>query len=297
MHTDEDGVTEPTPLIEAQVAAADDGGQRRSRGPMVTAAAVAVVAIAVGGTIALSRGDTDNGGTPGAQPRQTSSQIVEEPSGGVAPADPRTKFPDPDMPLGPDGQPLVDGLATSGPRFEQGARLLAELLAVVPAGYTVPATDSPPLGPDVAGRHSLPGANLFGRGHQTIWLQKTDGVDVWVSEASLAVSAGPNTGMLIITLTTPGSPTLDDATCAGIDAQPEGSCELVDVGGREVMLLALTDPIDGMQRAAYTHPDGTIVSLMQTQGYAEDGQNPLPQPVFSSQELVALAADDRFHVT
>ena len=291
-----DSTEEQAPVVGADAGSGQDAGRRRLPGQLaIVAVAVAVVVIVVGAAIVRSRGGGDTG-TAGAQPQGTSSQVVGEPSGVGAPADPRTKFPDPDMPLGPDGLPLVDGVVTSGPRYEQGARLLAELIAVVPAGFTVPTTDSVPLGPDTAGQPPPPDFDRFARTHQTSWVQKTAGIDVWVSNASLAVSAGPNTGMLAIMLTTPGAPDMDDDMCTNLDAEPGASCQLVDVGGREVMLFTLTDRPVSMQRAEYTHPDGTTVSIMQIQDGVGDGKNALPQPVFSTRQLVELAANDRFHV-
>ena len=274
---------------------APDVLRRRPPAPVtIVTVVVAVVVIVVGVAIIRSRdGGNTSGGTLGAQPQGTSSQVVEELPGFVEPADPRTKFPHPDMPLGPDGLPLVNGVVTSGARYEQGVRLLAELIAVVPAGYTVPATDSAPAGPGSASEAPTPHASI--RTHQTTWLQKTAGIDVWTSTAELAVSAGPNTGMLTVMLGTPGAPDMDQGMCAGLDAEPDGSCQRVDVGGREVMLLALTSQ-PSMQRAEYTHPDGTIVSILQTQDGAGDGKNALPPPVFSTRQLVELAANDRFHV-
>lgn len=291
-----DSTEEQAPVTGADAGSPQDAGRRRLPGQLTIAAvAVAVVVIVVGAAVVRSRagGDTSSAG---AQPQGTSSQVVEEPPGVGAPADPRTKFPHPDMPLGPDGLPLVDGVVTSGPRYEQGARLLAELIAVVPAGFTVPATDSVPVGPDTAGQPPPPDFDRFARMHQTRWVQKTAGIDVWSSDASLAVSAGPNTGMLAIMLTTPGAPHMDKDMCTYLDTEPDGSCQRVDVGGREVTLITVTDRPVSMQRAEYTHPDGTIVSIMQVQDGAGDGKNALPQPVFSTRQLVELAANDRFHV-
>lgn len=288
-----DSTDEQTPVTGADTGSLDAAGRRRPPARLTIAAvAVAVVAIVVGAAIVLSR---DGSSKPGAQPSATPSPGIEEPSNGLAPADPRTKFPDPDMPLGPDGLPLVDGVATSGPRYEQGARLLAELIAVVPAGFTVPATDSVPSGPGPAGQAPPSDAERFARTHQTRWLQKNAGIDVWDSSASLAVSAGPNTGMLFAMLVTPGGPSMDKAACTYLDAEPAGGCEYVDVGGREVMLITFTDT-PNMQRAVYTHADGTMVSIGQVQDGAGDGKNALPQPVFSTRQLTELAASDRFHV-
>lgn len=286
-----DSTDEQVPETGADAGSAGDAGRRRLPAPVtIVAVVVAVVVIAVGVAIVRSRDGGASGDTAGAQPQATPSQVAGEPPGLIEPADPRTKFPHPDMPLGPDGLPLVNGVVTSGPRYEQGARLLAELIAVVPAGYTVPATDSVPAGPDTT---QAPTPSI--RTHLTTWVQKTAGIDVWSSTAELAVSAGPNTGMLTAMLVTPGAPAMDQDICAGLDPEPNGSCQYVDVDGRQVMLIAFTGQ-PSMQRAAYTHPDGTIVSILQMQDGTLDGKNALPQPVFSTQQLVELAANDRFHV-
>ncbi len=272
-------------------------GRRGPGGPvMIAVVAVAVVAIAVGATITLS-GDPD-GSTPGAQPPATSSQVEFEPSGGVQPADPATKLPNPDMPLGPDGLPLVDGLVTSGPRYEQGARLLAELIAVVPAGFTVPATDSTPLRPGADEERDPADGDPFARTHQTMFMEKVAGVEVWLYSASLAVSAGPNTGMVGVTLTTQGMVRPEEDVCAQAATVPGMACELVDIDGREVMVLDLAagDTVGAAQRAEYTHPDGTVMSVLHVQDSAGDGQHALPTPVFTPRQLAALAADDRFRV-
>jgi len=76
-----------------------------------------------------------------------------------------------------------------------------------------------------------------------------------------------------------------------------GTCELVDVNGRQV---GLTTGASGQfnefeQWAGYRHPDGTVVLVAQARQY-RGAASPLPQPVFTPRQLAELATADRFHL-
>ena len=122
---------DPPPPMES--AAALTAGRRAVRrrttlaGAGATAVLVAVTAVAAGPGLRLLRGDGDAPPWAGA--------AMPHPSAGE-----HTK---PAWPLDGNGEPQGDATARSGERYEQGRKLLDEVLAVVPDGWTIPAGQSP----------------------------------------------------------------------------------------------------------------------------------------------------------
>ncbi|MEU9507100.1 hypothetical protein AB0D32_12555 [Micromonospora sp. NPDC048170] len=97
-------------------------------------------------------------------------------------------------PTGPDGHPQEDRTARAGSRYDQGIRLLDEIISVVPAGYTAPEnpanqpTDQVPL-----------------RMHQAQFEDKVNGVDVWGYMSSAALAKGERMGSLLVEVHTAGN--------------------------------------------------------------------------------------------
>jgi len=289
----------PPPPMDA-VAVLDAARRARIRRRAVWAgsgAAAGVVAIAVGTTVALSGGWTPSRLTgpagPGAPSVTGASKVPGQgtsappgtglPQGTGVPQGEDTKTP---WPTGPDGSPQQDRTANAGPRNDTGARLLDELVAVVPPGYTVPQGE--------------PGPNddPWVRYHQAQFAERVDGVEVWEYLASLAVQQGGNAGRLFVEVHTPrNNLPADPCELARSLWGLGGDCELVDIGGTQVgVVVHATDGRGEFdQWAAYRHADGTVVFVAQAQRYRGLTAG-LPQPLFTVQQLTELATADRFHV-
>ncbi len=261
-------------------------------------AAVAVVAIAVGGTVALSAGQdavTPGGGGRGAPasgqgplPTEVAQPTEVAPQGG----DTETVWP-----TGTNGQPQQDRTAADGARYETGVRLLDELIAVVPPGHTVPEQTPPMIDPTAAPEDLNPSNDIWARYHQSQFGERVAGEEVWEHLASLAVSQGPNTGRLFVAVYTPGNGVPADL-CTATLWGAGGICEQVPVGAAQVAFtnVAAADASDFEQWAAYRHTDGAVVFVAQSTAYRGAEGTRLPQPLFTDQELAELAVDERFHV-
>lgn len=221
-----------------------------------------------------------------------------------------TAVPDPELtgtatepvwPTGADGQPQTDRTATAGPRYDQGHRLMEQLLAVVPAGFTVPqdAPDPRATGPQAG--------DPWVRYHQAQFADRVDGVEVWEYLASLEVIQGQRAGWLFVQVHTPGN-TLPADLCplarelGGLG----GECQVKDVGGKQVGVV--TSPTGDRQEfdqwAAYRHPDGTVVYMAQADTFRSSSPDPatpqrpgLAAQPLSVQQLAELATDERFHLS
>ncbi|GAA2500746.1 hypothetical protein [Winogradskya humida] len=195
---------------------------------------------------------------------------------------------EPAWPTDGDGKPQTDATSRSGPRYEKGKALLAGLLAVVPDGWTAPTGN-------------------VGEDDDAIPLQyhqaAVDDIkkDIWTYSANAAVAKDGRTGQLAVEVHTANSGLPQDPcqlakSLWGLG----GNCTVVTVGGLKVG-TATPGPGDGgpEQWAAYRHPDGVAVFVMQQRTATNGSDNPpalkdLPLPVAG---LAALAVDERFHVT
>ncbi|MEV4844953.1 hypothetical protein AB0K20_17280 [Micromonospora matsumotoense] len=192
----------------------------------------------------------------------------------------------PAWPTGPDGRPQEDRTARAGTRYDQAVRLLDELVAVVPAGYTVPADPANP-----------PAGQPLLRDHQAQFDDRVNGVEVWSYTSSLALQQGQRMGRLLVEVHSAGNP-LPTEPCAlarQFWGMP-GECEVVTVGATQVGVVVRPGADDRFdQWAAYRHPDGVVVFVAQSRrlGDGQPGLTDLPFPVA---RLAALAADDRFHL-
>ncbi|SCG18639.1 hypothetical protein GA0070610_4987 [Micromonospora echinofusca] len=189
-------------------------------------------------------------------------------------------------PTGPDGHPQEDRTARAGSRYDQGIRLLDEIISVVPAGYTAPEnpanqpTDQKPL-----------------RTHQAQFEDKVNGVDVWGYMSSAALAKGERMGPLLVEVHTAGNQ-LPAEPCA-LARQfwgMQGECQVETVAAAQVGVVVRPGRDDRFdQWAAYRHPDGVVVFV--AQGANLDDERPgLTTLPFSVQQLAALAVNERFHL-
>lgn len=214
-------------------------------------------------------------------------------AGGVSPVgagpqaipQPSTK-PSQPWPTGPDGHPQEDRTARAGSRYDQGVRLLDEIVSVVPAGYVAP--ENPPNQP--ADQTPL-------REHQAQFEDKVNGVDVWSYMSSAVLTQGERMGRMLVEVHTAGNQ-LPAEPCA-LARQfwgMQGECQVVTVGAAQVGVVVR--PVDDHrfdQWAAYRHPDGVVTFVAQAAQFDADRPELAKLP-FSVPQLAALAVDERFHL-
>ncbi|MCW3814396.1 hypothetical protein ONA91_07985 [Micromonospora sp. DR5-3] len=264
-------VTPPPPLSTAAALGAARRARIRRRTTWACGGSAAVV-LAIAAVTAI--------GTPGAggfRPAGPAPQAIPHPSAKDT-AEP--------WPTGPDGRPQEDRTARAGSRYDQGARLLDEIVSVVPAGYVAP--DNPA---------NQPADQMPLRAHQAQFEDKVNGVDVWSYMSWAAVAQKERIGRLLVEVHSAGNQ-LPAEPCAlarefwGM----QGDCQVVTVGAARVGVVvrpASDDRLD--QWAAYRHPDGVVTYV--AQGARLDGDRPgLATLPFSVPQLAALAVDDRFHL-
>ena len=260
--------TVPPPMESAPVLAAGRRVMRRrmaAGGAAVSVLAVTAVALVAGPLLSGPGGD--GGGVPAAGPPSAAPARTPAPSD--KPAD------------GSRGVPGDDNTADAGPRYEQGRKLQAELLSVVPEGWTAPTgstVDGIPL-----------------RDHQAA----KEG-PAWSYLASVAVASGGGTGRLLAEVHTAGNG-LPDEPCALARAfwGMGGECRVVTAAGRKVGVVEQPGDDRRLDRwAAYRHPDGIVVYVAQSRRDAngDGGRAPLAELPLTTGELAALAADGRFHL-
>jgi hypothetical protein len=271
----------PPPMSATAVLEAGRRARRTRRvasagaGSVVAATAVTVAAVAFsGGTGGPAVG------TFGAPP-VTPGAVVSF----SATAAPDTDASKPVWPTGPDGIPQSDRTAKAGPRYDQGVRLLTELVAAVPAGYTAldgPGTDPvPPL-----------------RYQQAQFDDRVNGTDVWSYSANVAVAHGAGTGSLLAEVHTAGN-TLPTEPCQltwtlwGM----QGDCQVVTVGTASVGVVVRSTGNDRRydRWAAYRHPDGVVVYIAEAKEF-DPSRPALSDLPFSAQQLAEFAVADRFHL-
>ncbi|WP_328339813.1 hypothetical protein [Micromonospora sp. NBC_00421] len=189
-------------------------------------------------------------------------------------------------PTGPDGRPQEDRTARAGTRYDQGVRLLDELVAVVPTRYTVPADPANP-----------PAGQPLVRDHQAQFDGELDGVEVWSYTSSVTVQQGQRMGRLLVEVHSAGN-RLSTGPCP-LTRQfwgMAGECEVVTVGTTQVGVVVRPGGDDRFdQWAAYRHPDGVVVFVAQSARLG-DGQPELTALPFSPRQLATLAGDERFHL-
>ncbi|MEU8088776.1 hypothetical protein AB0B57_34825 [Micromonospora sp. NPDC049101] len=211
---------------------------------------------------------------------------VYQPAGGGFPAAGSSTDTKEPWPTGPDGQPQEDRTARAGSQYDRGVRLLSEVVAVVPPGYTAP--EDPADQP--ADQRTL-------RTQQAQFEEKVNGVDRWSYLSSVAVAQGNGTGRVIVEVHDAGNqlPT-EPCALARTFWGMQGECRVETVGAAQVGVVVRPGSDDRLdQWSAYRHPDGVVVYV--AQGAKLDETRPALQKLpFSVRQLAALAVDDRFHL-
>lgn len=292
----------PPPMSPEEALDVARHASRRRRTVLAgTAAALAVVLIAIGTTVApgLPHLRPDRVGQAAGPSQLPGTEVPPEP--GTVPPSTQTGT-ESVWPTGPDGAPQSDRTSHAGPRYESAARLLDELVAVAPPGYAIPEqTNYQPPGsnadPEVA--HSY-----WGRAHQAQFAELVGGQEVWEYLATLSVSRDGGIGGLQVEVRTRHNQLPSDGcalarTMAMNDAL---ACEAIPVGD---VVVGVVRPVtvqvgEGTfdlgvdQLAAFRHADGTVVVVAQKRVFwDEPGLASLP---LSTQRLAELAADPRFLV-
>jgi hypothetical protein len=240
-----------------------------------SAAAVAVIAVA---SAVLAGAGSNAGSFSPAGPRPAT---IPPPSAGTSTADTAESWP-----TGPDGTPQEDRTARTGARFDQGVRLLNEVVAAVPTGYTAPDTPASSAPDQMPLRDS-----------QAQFEERVNGSEVWSYMSSAAVAQGERIGRLLVEVHTAGN-RLTGEPCA-LTQQfwgMTGQCQVVTIGPVQVGVVVRPYGDDRFdQWAAYRHPDGVVVFVAQSLNV--DGSRPaLTKLPFSPDQLAALALSDRFHL-
>ncbi|PZF83095.1 hypothetical protein [Micromonospora deserti] len=261
----------PPRLSTAAVLGAARRARVRRRAVLACAGSAAAV-LAVTGVAAV--------GIPGAggfSPAGPGPQTIPHPSA----KDTATPWP-----TGPDGHPQGDRTARAGSRYDQAIRLLDEIVSVVPAGYTAPENPA-----------NQPADQMPLRAHQAQFEDKVNGADVWSYMSSAAVAQGERMGRLLVEVHTAGSQ-LPDEPCA-LARQfwgMQGECQVMTVGAAQVGVVVRPADDDRFdQWAAFRHPDGVVTFVAQGAKLG-DGRPELRTLPFSTQQLAALAVDERFHL-
>lgn len=168
-------------------------------------------------------------------------------------------------------------------RRNRAREMLDDLLAALPAGYTV-VRDDPlnPLDPMVSSSG--------------------------IYQAYFTVRQGKQTGLVLVEVHSPQSPIGNRWQGDGCDLAleiwpyPRGTCQLVTVGQAKVGVAQARwsneDPKRSAQWAGYRHPDGVLVKVAQISRPDRYWKAPpeLKKLPFTAQQLADLAVSDRFHV-
>ncbi len=288
-----DTVPAPPPMSDAPVLEAAHRDRRRRRTLWASAGTAAVVtAIAVGVVILAP---SNSGGGDGVQvgnqaPGPRSTQDVATPTTSAnAPAEETAGEPGAakdDTETLPPG--MTDRTQRSGPHYERGAALAAELDDVVTsAGFGAPG--------DLEGNGDLAGSRL--KRDQANYDGKAGGVEQWSYTAVTPVTKGNGVGEMTVEVRTV------DEQASGCALPPmwglTGQCQEVTVDGKKVGVATVDDPhqehID--QVAAYRHDDGTVVYVAQSIDFGFTDHPALTELPFTVPQLAALAVDERFKVT
>lgn len=188
----------------------------------------------------------------------------------------------------PDGQ--GDRTARNGPQADRAQKLLDELKGAVPAGYEAPQLKYQDP--------SYSGGDMQ-RTQGQVASDKGQVPEVWEYMAQTPVRKDGKVGWLLVESSTP-NPAMPEDPCALAKTfwGMGGPCKVVDVEGLEVGVVQSNpsgrDQFD--KWATYRANDGQIVTIAQDDSYAGGGYPALSGPVFTDQQLAALATDPRFRV-
>ncbi|MBB2944203.1 hypothetical protein FB565_003932 [Actinoplanes lutulentus] len=258
-------VSQEPPAMESATALA--AGRRAARrrntlsgaGAAVALAAVALAIVPLRGTLGEPAG------------LQAAAPVPSPGAGGLpVPGEDETK---PAWPAEASGDATYD----SGTHFTKGEKLLDEILAVVPKGYTKPEVTT--------------ADGIESRYHQATF--EDDGA-AYLAHAWIAKGGG--TGRLLAEVRGSGaSMPADVCDLAKSFWGMGGTCTPATVGGEQVGVVADSPDPRLSQWAAYRHADGTVVFV--AQGLKADDSVPgLAELPFSVQKLAELATDERFRL-
>ncbi|MFU8849379.1 hypothetical protein ACNAW0_00045 [Micromonospora sp. SL1-18] len=282
-------VVPPPPLDTATALGTARRARARRRTGWACAGSAAMV-LAIAGVAAVGTAGAGNPGTGTAgsgdlSPAASAPEPIPDPSPTPTPSPSNEGTAEP-WPPGPDGRPQEDRTARAGSRYDQGVRLLDELIAVVPTGYVVPENpanqtvdEDPP------------------RSNQAEFDEKVNGVDVWRYTSLATVAEGDRTGRVAVEVYTRGN-RLPTEPCALTQEfwGMQGQCQVVTVGNTKVGVV-VRPTIDPRfeQWSAYRHPDGAVTFVAQSRSFGspKHGLKELP---FTVPQLAALAMDERFHL-
>ncbi len=283
----------PPPMSpEAAVEAGQAARRRRKAVWGGTVAGVAVVAIAVGAVL-VPQLTGSAGIEAGKQPSGPQLTTVVPPSSPTV--DPSvvtfTGKPSGTETPWPDGQ--TDRTATSGPRADKSVRILNDLGAALPAGFQ--AVDKEPAGQESHGkaRHTQSQFRDYD-GDRQIW--------EYLARTPVVQQGTSGVGKLWIQVTTrpDGDPQLPPPCALAERAWAiKGTCEERTVDGKRIGFITATpgeQDADLDELVIYQHGDGTTVLVGQAAGFRGLGHPPLAGQPFTQEQLIAQAADAKYHL-
>jgi hypothetical protein len=268
----------PAPMNGTAVLDAARHARRRRRATLAGAASAAAVTLIVAGAIIVPSLTRDGGGSTffgagGSGVERTSNTAAD-------PSDTKTSWP--------DGQ--ADRTARQGPRADKATQLLALVDASVPAAWRAPADLKPAPGVDWSGGLRM---------QQAQYADQVGDKQIWEYMAAIPIGANGKWGQFVVQVTTPGNRFEGDG-CA-LTTQfwnMGGDCQLVPVGDKQIGVVVRPTSDDRFdQWTSYRHPDGTVVFVAQAKSYFMTGLPATTELPFTPQQLAALAADSKFHLT
>lgn len=284
-----DSTTPPPPMSPAVAVTAGRRAARR-RNLLAGGAAAAVTAVVAAVAVAVAGGGLGSAaphqvGAPGGTPASGGTPAPGGTAAATAPAP--TPSDRPVWPTQPNGEPQQDRTARAGTKYDLGQRLMTDLLAVVPAGYT--ALDNPGSEQTVSSRMA-----------QAQFENKVGARDAWSYLAATQVGKDGGVGELLVTVYEPGLITATGDNCAVAAAfwTAPASCRLVTTTTGVTVGLATGTKGDYDQWAAYRHADGTVVFLAQRtfDDRPGGGVKPLAALPLTEDRLATLVTDERFHI-
>jgi hypothetical protein len=294
----------PPPPMDSGAAldAAQRAHRRRKAAWGGAVAGLSVVAIAVGAVLVPQL----TGGGPGLQVGGQGSSAEQGPSAErprVTTASPTPPSELPSVtavaPTGasdtreqwPDGQ--TDRTATSGPRADKSVRVLNDLGSSLPVGLE--AVDKEPIGSDWYGpmRYTQSQFADYYDGDKQVW--------EYMGTTPVVQKGSPGVAKLWIQVNTKGNELSNiGSPCeAAEQAWPirGGTCRVEVVDGKKIGLVTASGAQTDLEMLAiHKHEDGTVVFVGQASVFNRSGHPALGRQPFTQEQLLALAADPRFHL-
>jgi hypothetical protein len=180
----------------------------------------------------------------------------------------------------PEGQ--SDRTASAGPRAARAVTMMNDLTSAVPDGFSTP---------DL----KYPGGDPM-RWPQAQYASSDGEQDYWEYQASIPVQKGDRVGKVLVQSTTPdGKPAGDLCKLAQKFWGGTGTCSILSVSGKKVVVVTTNGRGGYDQWAAYRYDDGTVVYFAQTKKI--EGRKALTQPIFTPRQLAELVVTPKFKIT